>query len=207
VSRTVTAEQALRGNAGLRALNVFVAAAAGDDAPAVMAARAERAERTAAARAAQASGADLESWLDEQHQLARTLGVADVEHLHPRATIVGGALRYVARSGPDYRGVLRGGGALAVEAKSAGRHRLALRPKSEQRGGVQPHQAAALTRCVKLGGVALLVVRFRRRELGHDVDTTYAVPWEAVSSAESIGPDDVEAWAVGRGLYLERWAS
>ncbi len=207
MSRVPTAAEALRGNPGLRALNAFVMAAAGDDAPAVMEARAERATKSAKARAAQASGADLEGWLDQQHELARTIGLADLEHLHPRATIVGGALRFVARSGPDYRGVLRGGGAVAVEAKSSGRHRLQLNDEGAERfAGVRRHQAAALTRCAKLGGLALLVVRFRRRVDSRDVDTTYAVPWESVSGAESIGPDDVAAWAVSGGCYLSRWA-
>lgn len=202
----MTYEAALRANPGLRALNRFVETCAGDDAADVMKARAEQHQRSENARAAAKAGQSLEQWLDEQHEAARAMGLADLEHLHPRTTLVHGELTYVARSGPDYRGVLRGGLAVAVEAKSAGRGRLGLIDEGAPRfDGVKAHQASALRRCVMLGGVALLVVRFRRQVDGRAVDTVYAVPWDAVDGRKDIGPDDVSAWRVTNGIYLEKW--
>ena len=206
-------KSALRNNPGLRALNGFVAAAAGDDAPAVMAERAERERRSEQARAAQASGQTLETELEEQHDAARTLGLADIEKLSVpiivEQNLGDGRLvgKRAGRVGADYRGVLRGGLAVVIEAKNAGRGRLALVDNNKPRfDGVKRHQRAALERCVKLGGVALLVVRFKRREDCRDVESTYAVPWDAVSGLDSIGPDDVSAWRWPRvGLYFERW--
>ena len=213
MSKWPTVKAALRSNPGLRALNAHMLAACPpgelEQLKGELAAREERSEQSAAAAA---SGQELEDWLDEMHELAATLGVADLEHTHPevivREQLGGGEFigKWRAKSGPDYRGVLRGGVAIAVEAKNAGRHRLGLVDTGKPRfTGVKRHQAAALNRCLKLGGVALLVVRFRRREDCRDVDTTYAVPWDEVCGKESIGPDDVASWAVGRGLYLERW--
>lgn len=213
MSKWFTAKAALRGNPGLRALNAHVLAACPPGELAQLqgelAAREERSERSAAAAA---SGHELEDWLDEQHELAAALGLADLEHTHPavavREQLGGGEFigKWRAKGGPDYRGVLKGGTAIAVESKNAGRHRLGLVDTGKPRfTGVKRHQAAALNRCLKLGGVALLVVRFRRREDCRDVDTTYAVPWDEVCGKDSIGPDDVASWAVGRGLYLERW--
>ena len=134
------------------------------------------------------------------------MGLADLEHIHPRTTMVGGELRYVARSGPDYRGVMRGGVAVAVEAKSAGRARLILAGDGGHGAAVKPHQADALHRCVKLGGVALVVVRFVRIVDKRDVSTVYAVPWDVIEGRATIGPDDVEPWAVEpRRLYPSRF--
>lgn len=213
MSKWSTVKAALRSNPGLRALNAHILAACPPGELAQFEAeRAERADRSAQAAAAVASGGDLEGWLEEQHELAATLGLADLEHTHPPVVVLqqigGGEFRgkWRAKGGPDYRGLLKGGVAIAVEAKNAGRGRLGLVDTGKERfDGVKRHQAAALNRCVKLGGVALLVVRFRRREHCRDVDTTYAVPWDEVCGKESIGPDDVASWAVRGGLYLERW--
>lgn len=203
-------KSALRNNPGLRALNAFVEAAAGDDAPEVMAARAAREKNEARGREAQASGRELESDIEDMHDAARTLGLADIEKLSVDIAVEQslGEGRFVGRRrgrvGADYRGVLRGGNAVVVEAKNAGRARLPLKDDGSPRfSGVKAHQRAALERCLKLGGVALLVVRFTRA----GGTTTYAVPWDAVSGLESIGPDDVDSWRLRpRELYLERWA-
>lgn len=213
MSKWFTAKHALRGNPGLRALNAHMLAACPpgelEQLKGELAAREERSEQAAAAVA---SGGELEGWLDEQHELAAVLGLADMEHTHPPVVVkeqLGGGEflgKWKAKGGPDYRGVLKGGTAIAVEAKNAGRHRLGLVDTGKPRfDGVKRHQAAALNRCLKLGGVALLVVRFRRRVDCRDVDTTYCVPWDEVCGLESIGPDDVASWAVRGRLYLERW--
>lgn len=218
----LSVKAALRNNPGLRAINAFVEAAAGDDAPEVMAARAAREQHAEQGRAAQASGASFEEELEELHDQARTSGLADVEKLHVGVVDVSRKFRDAAallsahddnrpfiakrskRCGADYRGVLRGGVPVVVEAKNAGRARLPLKDDGSPRfSGVKAHQRAALERCLKLGGVSLLVVRFTRA----GGTTTYAVPWDAVSGLESIGPDDVDAWRLRpRELYLERWA-
>lgn len=207
-------KHALRGNPGLAALNRHVVACAGDDAPAVMAARAEHEERVAQARAAQASGADFEGDLEAQHDAGRAQGIGDIEKLSIPVAIEQdlGDGRFIGRRrgrvGADYRGLLRGGVPIAIEAKNAGRHRLALVDDGSPRfAGVKRHQANALARCLKLGGVALLLVRFKRRAGGRDVETDYAVPWDEVCHLDSLGPDDVHAWRVlPQKLYFERWA-
>ena len=71
----LSVKAALRNNPGLRAINAFVEAAAGDDAPEVMAARAAREQHAEQGRAAQASGASFEEELEELHDQARTSGL------------------------------------------------------------------------------------------------------------------------------------
>lgn len=191
-------------------LSAFARAAHPDDRAAII----ERERRVELGRAAQASGASLEQWLDDQHEAAWLEGLAELEHLHPAVTVeqrleegrfIG---RWRARSGADYRGTLRGGIAFAVEAKSAGLGRLPLVDDGSERfDGVKAHQRRALERTLKLGGVALLVVRFRRQRDRRHYDTTYAVPWDEIAAAESIGADDVSRWAVrSNDIYLRPWA-
>lgn len=210
MSASTRALNAQRIDPGAAALRAHVSLAAGSDAPAVMAKRDATAKHAAQGKAAQASGASLEEDLDEQHDLARVLGIGDVEKLNPAVCVeqdlgdgcfVG---RRTTRCGADYRGLLRGSVPIVVEAKNAGRGRLRLiddgRPRFD---GVKRHQAAALTRCLKLGGVALLVVRFQRAA----GEATYVVPWDEVCDLESIGPTDVSAWPMSlRGIYFECWA-
>lgn len=105
----------------------------------------------------------------------------------------------------------RGGLALAIEAKSAGKGRLGLQepvegdPARDRFDGVKDHQAAALTRCERLGGIALLVVRFVRMVDGRPVATLYAIPWGEIADLTDIGPDDVAPWAVTGDCYLTRF--
>lgn len=165
---------------------------------------AAREARAAQGRAAQASGKAFEAWLDGQHTAARVAGLADVEHLHPRTVMKGGTLTYAERSGPDYRGVLRGGRALAVEAKNAGRHTLPLVPAPQHRTGLRAHQRAALARCHALGGLSLVVVRFTRAA----GDVVYAVPWDAIAGLDVLSPDDARGFEVpAQAIYLAKWVT
>ncbi len=191
-------------------LSPFALAAAPGDRE-VIAARELRVEQ---ARAAHAAGMSLEDWLEQQHEAALLAGLAEVDKQNPAVT-VGEPLgdgwfraKWRTRSGADYRGTLRGGASLAVEAKSAGRGRLPLVDDGSPRfDGVKAHQRRALERALQMGGVALLVVRFTRQRKGHLVDTIYAAPWETVSALETVGPEDVAAWRVEPGrVYLARWA-
>lgn len=191
------------------ALSPFALHAHPDDRGAII----ERERRVEHARAAHAAGVSLEEWLDDQHDAARITGLGDLEHLHPPVLVgeqLGGGwfrAKWRGRSGADYRGTLRGGLAVSVEAKSAGRGRLPLIDDgSERYDGVKAHQRTALERTLKLGGVALLVVRFRRQRDRALYDTTYAVPWDEIAAAETIGADDVSRWAVRSDIYLRPWA-
>ena len=175
----------------------------------------EQERRSMQAAAARAAGASLEAWINAQHDDAIAMGLADVEHTNPPFTVTGDLGRglkkgfFGAKSGPDYRGVLRGGRGFAVESKNAGRHRLELveppegDPRRERFEGLKQHQRDALERCHLLGGVALVVVRFKRRLRCADVETTYVVPWGRVREFASIGPDDVGGCEAPAGCYLK----
>ena len=160
-------------------------------------------------RLAQASGQSLETWLDAQHDAARVMGLADMEHTHPAVLIRDGVpVKLLGRSGPDYRGVLKGGTGIAVEAKVAGKGRLPLVDDGSMRfDGLKRHQRRALELCVKLGGVALLVVRFVRQQNKRPEATDYAVPFDAVAALDSLGPDDCADWRIRGDLYLQPWVS
>lgn len=159
-------------------------------------------------RQAQASGQSLEARIDSHHETARWLGLADLEHQHPAVLIRDGVpVKLLARSGPDYRGVLRGGRAIAVEAKSAGTGRLALVDTGLPRfDGLKAHQRKALERCMRLGGVALVFVRFVRQRGGVPTELLYAVPFEHIASCATIGPEDCDGWQVCDVPYLRRFA-
>jgi hypothetical protein len=173
----------------------------------------ERERHAEHGRAAQAAGAAFEQWLEDQHEAAWLAGLAELEHLHP-AVVVEQQLgdgrftgRWRGRAGADYRGTLRGGLSIAVEAKSAGRGRLPLHDDgSERYDGVKAHQRRALERTLKLGGVALLVVRFTRQREGRPAHIHYAVPWDEIADAPSLGADDLTRWEIRSDIYLRPWA-
>lgn len=187
----------------------FALAAHPDDRPTIEA----REKRSAAAAASHAHGDDLEAWLDAQHEAALLMGLAELEHLHPPVRVeqhLGEGRftgRFTGRSGADYRGTLRGGVSIAVEAKHAGvaRLKLVVDDTKARHQGLQTHQRRALDRTQKMGGVALVLVRFTRQHQGRAVDTVYAAPWDAICHLESIGPDDVAAYRVRSDVYLQPW--
>lgn len=191
------------------AATILARGMAADDAATFLAAHAEGAQGRRQGAAAQATGQAFEALLERHHARARVLGVADVEHLHPPVLSRGGQpVQFIGRSGVDYQGVLSGGRAVYIEAKSAGRGRLPLVDDGSPRfDGVKRHQRAALDRCVELGGVALLAVRFVRQENRQPVESVYVVPWENVRHLASVGPEDCAGWELAGETYLSRWAA
>ena len=156
-------------------------------------------------------GAAFEAWLKAQHALASRYGLAHVRHVGPPVAHTGpnGSRLVVIGRGPaDYQGTLRGGRAVAVEAKS--------RDKRLSRAEIPEHQQADLTDVDALGGLALLVVELRA------VDAVYAVEWgrvpwtvrtrkvqrhgvEVTERSESVGVEELAAWRIADGCYLGRW--
>lgn len=162
--------------------------------------------RAAAGLSARRAGAAFESVIAAHHEAAIRLGLlATVEKIEPPARLVrtagGMRLLYVAPGVTDWIGVLRGGRALSVEAKSTKRGRLA-------RADVKPRQQAWLDACARTGGLSVLVVEFRREdEVLIRPPERFAVPWLKVPwqvgrSAESIGPEDLKGWELGTRSYL-----
>jgi len=157
--------------------------------------------RVVGGKAARAHGAALEAWLTGQHRAAAVAGIAHVRHVGAPVIVgAGGRPTEWAGTGPaDYQGVLKGGRALAVEAKSRDR-RLAL-------SDVAAHQRADLEAVERLGGVALLVVELRAS------GSIYVVPWGRVgwrrcregAADVSVGPEELALWRWTEGLYLARW--
>lgn len=157
--------------------------------------------RAAGGRAAREHGAALEKWLTGQHRAAALAGLAHVRHVGAPVVVgAGGRPTEWAGTGPaDYQGVLRGGRAVAVEAKSRDR-RLAL-------SDVAAHQRADLEAVECLGGLALLVVELRT------ASSIYVVPWGRVpwrrmregAADVSVGPDELALWRWTGGLYLAPW--
>ncbi len=164
------------------------------------------------AAAAQAAGASLEHWLGQQHRVAASLGLAHVRHVGPPVAHGGSRgqhLKVIGLGPADYQGVLRGGRALAVEAKS--------RDGRLSRADIPEHQQRDLQRVSDLGGLALLVVEVRRAQLIAAVPWA-EVPWtvrertlgrgkpsERVERPETIGAEELAAWRVVAGCYLRRW--
>ncbi len=179
-------------------------------------ARDEAAARAARANAtiAQAVGASLEHWLGQQHRAAATLGLAHVRHVGPPVAHSGSRgqhLKIIGVGPADYQGVLRGGRALAVEAKS--------RDGRLSRADIPEHQQRDLQRVSDLGGLALLVVEVRGAQLLAAVPWA-EVPWTVrerrvkragdaeprVERSETVGAEELAPWRALAGCYLRRWA-
>jgi len=156
--------------------------------------------RVAGGHAARDAGAAFEAWLTSQHAAVHLAGLAYVRHVGPPVAFTGAGgreLRIVGHGPADFQGVLRGGRALALEAKS--------RPSRLARAEIPQHQQDDLERVAALGGVALLVVELREHQLVAAVPWG-EVPWVVARSAEAVGVEQLRPWAVGQGLYLSRWA-
>lgn len=183
--------------------------------PAPMPPRADVADRAARANAtkAQAVGASLEAWLAQQHRAAASMGLAHVRHVGPPVAHGGSHgqhLKVIGRGPADYQGLLVGGRAVAIEAKSR-ESRLSL-------ADIPEHQQRDLEAVERLGGLALLVVEVREVQLIAAVPWTEA-PWrvtsrvlrrgtpaERVERSETLGAEELAPWRVVAGCYLRRWA-
>ena len=156
--------------------------------------------RVVGGHAARDAGAAFEAWLSAQHRAAELAGLAHVRHVGPPVahTGIGGRdLRVIGHGPADYQGVIRGGRAVAVEAKSR-TGRLA-------RAEIPQHQQDDLARVAALGGVALLVVELRDHQLVAAVPWGQ-VPWMKARTAEAVGAEQLRAWVVSSGsVYLARF--
>lgn len=160
------------------------------------------------------AGDALEKWLAEQHKAAAAAGIAHVRKVGAPVVVGRGGrpVEWAGRGPADYQGVMVGGRALALEAKSLGeRARIS-------RVDIPEHQRRDLEAVERLGGLALLVVEVREAQLVAAVPWT-EVPWrvssrvlkrgtplEKVERSETVGAEELEAWRVVPGCYLRRWA-
>lgn len=205
--RTLTADAVLAARPSLRALQV--AACPPGEREGLVRALGRREAHRAQGRAAGANGRRLEALLGDQHARALTAGVAHVRKVGAPVIVGrGGAPCAWEGTGPaDYLGTLRGGRAVAIEAKSVG--------KRLSRVAVLEHQARDLERTERLGGLALLVVELRH--VGPR-GTVYAVEWSrvpwrmtkatvggVVQTRETVGAEELAGCEVSAGLYLARW--
>lgn len=188
--------------------NVLARAMAPEDAAVFLGANpAKSGAAVASGTEAQEHGAALERWLSAQHLAAREAGVANIRKVGPPVVMgSGGVLVGFAGVGPaDYLGALRGGRAVAIEAKSR-EARLSLRE-------IPKHQQDDLTRTAHLGGLALLVVELREARTIY-VAEWREVPWRyskalvrgSVEVRATVGAEELTGCEVpATGLYLGRW--
>lgn len=168
--------------------------------------------RVVAGHLAHDAGEGLERWLSAQHAVARREGLALVRKVGAPVVAGKGGLpsRWAGRGPADYQGALRGGRALALEAKSVER-RLSL-------ADIPEHQQRDLEAVERLGGLALLAVEIREAQLVAVVEWS-RVPWrvssrvlhrgtpnERVERSETVGAEELAPWRVVTGCYLRRWA-
>lgn len=154
-------------------------------------------------RKAKAVGGAFEEWIDGQHVMAKNLGIlAHVAHTYPAAVYLKGILTHTKKGVADYSGTLEGGRSLAEEAKSTS---AKLFPRSE----VDILQARHLDTVARAGGLALLVVEFRRTE--PPLYQRFAVPWLEVPwsvqvSAVTVAAADLMQWLIAPDTcYLSRF--
>ena len=169
--------------------------------------RAKDPHAVASGRAADAAGRALETYLNGQHLAALKAGVANVRKVGAPVLVGGDGKPYewAGRGPADYVGALKGGRAVAIEAKSTeGRF---------SRREVPQHQQDDLSHTADLGGLALLVVELR------DTGRIYAVEWSrvpwrvtkavvrgVVQTRETVGAEELSGHEVlASGLYLGRW--
>lgn len=189
-----------------------------EDAAAFLAGQARDPRAVASGGRAHARGEALEAWLLAQHQELAARGVAHVRHVGAPVAVGrdGQPVRWMGRGPADFQGVLAGGRALAIEAKS--------REGRLSRREIPPHQQEDLFAVHQLGGLALLVVELTTpgEALG-DLGDLYAAPWvdvpwraserrrsvgmaTCVDTSQTVGRAELAPWRVGRaGLYLAPW--
>ena len=165
-------------------------------------------QRRASGRVAHARGDAFEALLTRHHDRAEALGVAHVRKVGA-PVVVGRRGKPVewAGVGPvDYLGTLRGGRAIAVEAKSVD-GRLS-------RADIAEHQREHLDAVAALGGLALLAVEVRG--VGLFVCPWPAVPWressrsvaprkgaaKRVVQSRTVGAEELAPWRVAGECYV-----
>lgn len=171
--------------ASLRAINSHIAAAAGDDAPAVLAARATRAAHARQGRTAQRTG---DAWEREVYAALDALQRAGVvawwAHTSPSSKrLRDGRVIVTGRALCDVVGCMADGRGLVVEVKRSAR-RVEL--VAGDRGGVQPHQREQLAATARAGGVALLAVEV--------AGVPAVIPWGVVDGLAAVTATVARGW-------------
>lgn len=101
---------------------------------------------------------DFEQYLCDLHVIYERQGRARLDKTHPAVKVLSKVTRgrfracWLAKSGADYVGTLRGGRAIHLEAKMRSGSRFEAR-------AVKPHQLAAMASHVRMGALAYVIVR------------------------------------------------
>ncbi len=188
--------------------NVLARAMAPEDAAVFLGANpAKSGAAVAAGRLADSVGRSLEGWLNDQHLAARIAGLANVRKVGAPVLVNrdGKPYEWAGRGPADYVGALKGGRAVAIEAKSTeGRF---------SRREVPQHQQDDLERTAKCGGLALLVLELRDERRIY-VSEWMHVPWRVtgarvggvLQTRATVGAEELTGCEVpSEGLYLGRW--
>lgn len=115
--------------------------------------------RRIAGKLAKRAGSDFEGRLAKQHDLYERAGMAKVCKLSPETAGNPKRLRYISRAPVDFAGVISGGRAVFIEAKSTG-----LLPSGNpagtlgiRHGELNVEQVAELVKRARLGALALVL--------------------------------------------------
>jgi hypothetical protein len=163
-----------------------------------------KARRARAGSAAGKAGGALERALAQHHAVALQLGIAEVRHVSPHVLHLGpGKLpgsfsaRFDAPGGCDYRGTMRGGRSLVMEAKSTGDNNLGW-------SAFTSAELADFAAAAELGALGLVV--WERRDLAAMFAVPWAeMPWKVTGNGRSVRAEDVEGWRVREAPYLRRF--
>jgi hypothetical protein len=138
--------------------------------------------------------------------------VSRFQHNHAVRVFQGGRARFIEASGADFSGMLVGGIAFSIEAKSTGCEKRVAgayrRPKEfvlEDR--IPDTQRADLEVTARDGGLSLLVLQFRPELVpwGIYVIPWPLVPWRMRKVNHSVSMEAVEPWRLtGDQILLER---
>lgn len=150
-------------------------------------------------RSAKAAGDAWERYIEAEHQKAEMLGIlAFVEHSEPHAKMIGGRFQFTSPGTADYVGTLdRSGLSFCAELKSTYKDHLL-------KSAVEPKQQRHLEAVARAGGLALLLIEFRRQPLPgvpialHDRFAVpwLKVPWKVKRTAESVSVEDLGEWVI-----------
>lgn len=174
------------------------------------------AARVRGGRAAKSAGDAHEDALDALHDVYRAAGRADIKRRPHLTRVIGQGpakkIIHAGKNGADYSGVVRGGRALTVEAKTIADAGVRAATLTGMRDWPAAELADLLS-CATLGGLACVVVGVR----GGAWAGTYVLPvcgrvaqWEAVQRGETrivpLAGDAALGWGIRRvpsGDYLE----
>lgn len=135
---------------------------------------------------AQRSGDAFEKYIEASLKRYRTKGIADIKKT-PEPLKAFGVLNkrrgwykayYEKKGQPDFLGTLKGGQSIMMEAK----HTATTHIRFDR---IQPHQEIDLTRTLKLGGAALVLISFNLKNF-------YCVDWFGwMELKENVGKKSV----------------